>query len=166
MTKDTDGYLAPNNPKSCLWNGWVTKDANGCLGPKILLSPTYGVDRSSRTPTGALIMKFMKSYLQGGRTIKNANGCLCLKNFVNSYLQGGQITKDIDGCLRPKIIKSYLQAQIILSPTYEKDKRLKVSIGGWMTKDTDRYLVTDIHVSYLRSGWTSKNIHGYAITQQ
>ena len=63
MTKDTDEYLAPNNPKSYLRNGRVTKDANGCLGPKNLLSPTYEVDGSSRTPTGALIMKFIKSYL-------------------------------------------------------------------------------------------------------
>ena len=61
MTKDTDEYLAPNNPKSYLRNGRVTKDANGCLGPKNLLSPTYEVDGSSRTPTGALIMKFIKS---------------------------------------------------------------------------------------------------------
>ena len=166
MTEDTNEYLALNNPKSCLRNGRVTKNANGCLCPKHLLSSTYGVDGSSRTPIGTLIMKFIKSYLQGGRTIKDANRCLCLKNFVNSYLRGGQIIKDIDGCLEPKIIKSYLQAQIILSPTYEKDRRSKVSIGGRMTKDTNRCLVTNIHISYLRGGQTSKNTHRYVITQE
>ena len=86
--------------------------------------------------------------------------------FFNSYLRGGQITKDIDGCLGPKIIKSYLQAQIILSPTYKKDKRSKVSTSGRMTKDTDRCLVTNIHVSYVRGGRTSKNTHEYAIAQE
>ena len=40
MTKDTDKYL-------------VTK----------ILSPTYRVDGSSRTPIGVLVLKFIKSYL-------------------------------------------------------------------------------------------------------
>jgi len=73
-----------------------------------ILGPTYRMDRSPKTPTGALILKFIKSYPWGGLIIKDTNGCLGLENFVNSYLRGGQITKDTDGCLGPKITKSYL----------------------------------------------------------
>ena len=67
-----------------------------------MLSPTYGMDGSPKTPIGALILKFIKSYLWGGRIIKDTNGCISLENFVNSYLRGGRITKDTNGCLGPK----------------------------------------------------------------
>ena len=35
--------------------------------------------------------------------------------------------------------------------------------GGWMTKDTDRYLVPNYVKSYLRGGWITKDTDGYPI---
>ena len=46
---------------------------------KKLSSPTYGVDGSSRTAMGALVLKFTKSYPRGGRTIKGIDKCHGLK---------------------------------------------------------------------------------------
>ena len=67
-----------------------------------MLSPTYGMDGSPKTPTGALILKFIMSYLWGGRIIKDTNECISLENFVNSYLQGGRMTKDTNRYLVTK----------------------------------------------------------------
>ena len=46
----------PKNPKSYLWDGRITQDPDGCFIQKIL-SPTYGMNESTRTPTGALTKK-------------------------------------------------------------------------------------------------------------
>jgi len=123
----------------------MIKDADEYLVTKIL-SPTYRVDGSPRTPMGALILKFIKPYLRGGWITKDTNECLGLKNIKNPTYRVDKSPWTPTGSLVQKLFCQFLPTR-------------------WMDhQDTDGVLVTDVHESYLRGGWTSKNTHRYAIT--
>ena len=92
----------------------MKKETDGYLIIKIQ-SPAYEMDRSPRKPMGALILKFIKSYIWSGRITKNTNECLGPKNLL-SLTYGVEGSPNTNKCLGPKITKPYPQAQIILSP--------------------------------------------------
>ena len=48
---------------------------------KKLLSPTYGVEGSPRTPMSGLVQIITESYLWGGQIPIDADGCLGPKNY-------------------------------------------------------------------------------------
>ena len=65
----------------------MTKDTNRYLVTKIL-SPTYGMD--GRTVIGALVLKFIRSYLWGGRITEDTDGYLSPKNLLSSTYRGDE----------------------------------------------------------------------------
>ena len=100
--------------KSYLRNGRIIKDTDGCLVPKkYLTSPTYRVDGSPRTLTGALVTKNLLSYLLGGRIIKETDGCIGLEFFFLSPTLG------VDGS--PRTPMGAVGLKSLRSPTYGVD---------------------------------------------
>ena len=47
--------------------GRITRDIDGCLGPKNLSTPIHRVDESLRTQMGAFVLKIIKPYPRGER---------------------------------------------------------------------------------------------------
>ena len=117
----------------------------------------------------------MKSYLRGGRIVKDTDGCLGPKKFMKSYLQGGWIIKDNDRCLGPQ--------KKLWTPTYKVDGSLRTPRGalvpkkfmkfyfegGWIIKDSDGCLglkkIYEVlltrwmnHQGHRRVPWSQKNL--------
>ena len=88
--------------KSYLQDGWITKDTDGCLVQQIL-SPTYEMDGSPWTSTGAWSKK--SKVLTTGQIDHQGHRRVPGPKNPKSYLREGRIT---DGCL----------LQQVLSPTY------------------------------------------------
>ena len=139
MWTDDQGYRRVlghiNSTKSYLRDGQRTKNTNKYLVTKIILSPTYGVDRWSKIPTGTWSYKFYQVLPTGWTDDPRYQWVPGLTNFSKSNLWGGQITQDIDG---------YLVLRIILSPTYGMDGWSRISTGTWSYK----------FYKVLPTGWT------------